>query len=75
MPDLNTTNDNSTVLDKIRPDFLYSIKQVSQWSGLSVSTIWRGVKNESFPKPVKVCGSTRWRGSSLLALSHARDAA
>ena len=47
------------------PRFL-SLKDIMFLVGKSKSTIWRWVGDESFPKPVKICGSTMWTEESFL---------
>lgn len=45
---------------------LVDVKQASKILGLGVSTIWRLVKEERFPKPIKLgTRCLRWRMSSL----------
>ncbi len=47
---------------------LLSVKQVAAVTGLSVTTIWRNSAKGTFPKPIKVCGSTRWPREAVHAV-------
>ncbi len=53
---------------------LLSVRQVATILGLGVSTVWRGVAKGTFPEPIKICGSTRWRRSDIDALIAAEAA-
>ena len=45
---------------------LYDVKQVASICSLGVSTVWKLVKEETFPAPVKLSrGITRWKKSDL----------
>lgn len=44
---------------------LFSVKEVSEMVGLSPATIYRQVKLGTFPSPIKIGPSTRWRRSDL----------
>ena len=45
-----------------------SDKQVGEHYGVSKSTVWRWVKKNTFPKPVKFStGCTRWKLSDIEA--------
>lgn len=53
---------------------LLTVRQVAARLGIGVSTIWRAVSKGSFPAPIKIAGSTRWRRTDIEAL-FAREAA
>jgi len=40
-------------------------KQAAAMLDIGVSTLWRDVKAERLPAPVKIGGATRWRVSDL----------
>ncbi|GHG25233.1 helix-turn-helix transcriptional regulator [Paracoccus aerius] len=50
------------------PEQLFlSVKQVGDRYGVSVDSIWRWVRLDQFPRPVKLGGqTTRWRLSEIL---------
>lgn len=52
----------------IEPQTLYlSVQQVAERYGVSTDTIWRWVRNGTFPKRFKLgSGTTRWRMSDLI---------
>lgn len=52
----------------IHPDYLYSIKDVSKVVGKSIPSIYRLLKQNKFPVPVRIGGSPRWHGRRLLEL-------
>lgn len=40
---------------------LMTVTEVAAYLGLSISKVWRLEKREvGFPKPIRICGSTRW---------------
>jgi len=40
---------------------LMTVKEVAAYLGVSISKVWRLEKREvGFPKPIRICGSTRW---------------
>lgn len=45
---------------------LFRPKETAMFLGVSIATLWRMPhKDQSFPKPLKVAGMTRWRRSDL----------
>lgn len=44
---------------------LMTVADIAAELKLGNSSIWRKVKDGSFPKPIKIGGSTRWRRSDL----------
>ena len=52
----------------IEPRILYlSVQQVAERYGVSTDTIWRWVRNGTFPKRYKLgSGTTRWRLADLI---------
>lgn len=49
-------------------DGLVRIKEVCQVTGLSNSTIWKWVKEDKFPKPIKLSYKvTVWKASEVKA--------
>lgn len=45
---------------------MLTVREVAEWTSLGRSSIWRLVKDGSFPRPVKVSpGATRWRRVDL----------
>ena len=51
---------------KTLPTKLLSVKQVSEITGIAVSTIWKYVKLEQFPKPFKLSmRCTRWTSDEI----------
>ncbi len=47
---------------------LLSVKEVSDILNISTTTIWRHVQAKSFPQPVKIGRSTRWRRADIEAI-------
>lgn len=47
---------------------LLSVRQVAEYFGVSVATIWRWTASGSIPAPIKIGGSTRWRCSDIEAV-------
>ena len=43
-----------------------SDKSIATRYSVSRATIWRWVREEKLPKPVKINGSTRWNSDDLL---------
>lgn len=50
-----------------RPELL-TVRDVAAMLNLGVSTVWRQVRKEQLPRPVRVGGSTRWRRADIEAL-------
>ncbi len=46
---------------------LLSDNTAAAWLGISRATFWRRVKDQTFPKPIRIGGATRWRRDELLA--------
>lgn len=44
---------------------LLSVKEVAAMLGIGVSTIWRQVDLDKFPKPIKIGRATRWRKADI----------
>lgn len=44
---------------------LMTVNEVGSELSLGPSTIWRKVKDGSFPQPIKIGGSTRWHRSEV----------
>lgn len=57
--------------------FLLSDGESAAWAGVSRATFWRRVKDRTFPQPIRIGGSTRWRRDELVAaidrITAARD--
>lgn len=47
---------------------LWTVTEVASALNLGASTVWRKVKDGSFPSPIKIGGSTRWHRSEVEAL-------
>ena len=48
------------------PEPVYlSVRDVAAHFGCGVSTVWRLVKQGTFPTPVKIGGMTRWRRADI----------
>jgi predicted DNA-binding transcriptional regulator AlpA len=47
------------------PRQLLSVKEVSELTGIGVSTIWRNAKLGRFPTPIAICGMKRWRVADI----------
>ncbi len=45
-----------------------TVKEVAATFGLGVSTIWRQVREGTFPPPIRIGGCTRWRKADIDAL-------
>ena len=45
---------------------LLNVREVADLLGCSKSTVWRRVKNDIMPGPIKICGTTRWVLRELL---------
>ncbi|WP_417254242.1 helix-turn-helix transcriptional regulator [Celeribacter sp.] len=50
------------------PRKLLSVDEVSEITGIGVSTIWRNAKLGKFPEPIAICGMKRWRVSDIARL-------
>ncbi len=49
------------------PNLYLNVEQVAQRLCVSKDSIWRWVREQNFPKPVKLSGrTTRWRLSDIL---------
>jgi predicted DNA-binding transcriptional regulator AlpA len=44
---------------------LLSDNAAAAWLGISRATFWRRVKDQTFPKPIRIGGATRWRRDEL----------
>ncbi len=44
---------------------LLNVSEVAELLSLGKSSIWRHVSNGTLPKPIKICGATRWRKSDI----------
>lgn len=44
---------------------MLTVHHVSKILSLGVSTIWRKVKEGSFPAPIKIGGATRWHRKQI----------
>ncbi len=54
-------------------DTLYTIPQIAKRYGVDRSTLWRWMRDQGFPKPVKLSpGCARLRGSDVLGWEAAR---
>ena len=52
------------------PEPVYlSVRDVAAHFGCGVSTVWRLVKQGTFPTPVKIGGMTRWRRADIDAFA------
>ena len=47
-------------------DHLLKINQCLEIIPVARSTWWAGVKNDTFPQPIKINGSTFWKYSELM---------
>ena len=47
---------------------LLSVDEVSEITGIGVSTIWRNAKLGRFPEPIAICGMKRWRAVDIARL-------
>lgn len=45
----------------------WSIKEFAGYIKAGKSTIYQGIKDGRFPRPIKICGLTRWRRSEIEA--------
>jgi predicted DNA-binding transcriptional regulator AlpA len=54
------------------PRRLLSVKEVSELTGIGVSTIWRNSKLGRFPAPIAICGMKRWRVADIEQLLSAQ---
>lgn len=56
-------------MDKIEftQDRLISVGAVANICGCSVSTVWRRTSDQTLPKPIKICGMTRWSHAELVS--------
>jgi predicted DNA-binding transcriptional regulator AlpA len=43
----------------------WTIKEFCGHIKVGRTTVWNGVKSGRFPKPVKICGLTRWKRSEV----------
>jgi len=61
------------------PQMLITDLQVAKILNVSRATVWRHFKTGLLPRPVKVCGATRWRRDEVLQVidnaTATRDAA
>ncbi|MFO1143165.1 MAG: AlpA family phage regulatory protein [Amaricoccus sp.] len=57
------------------PAMLVSDQTGAALVGISRASFWRRVNDGTFPKPLKIGGSTRWRRDELLAVIEAASAA
>ena len=48
---------------------IMTVREVAEFFGVSVSTIWRWAAEGTISKPIKVGGSTRWRRSEIEAIT------
>lgn len=63
--DVDATGSNTT------KSLLVSDKEAAAWIGISRATFWRRVADGTLPKPIRICGATRWWRTELLeALAH-----
>ena len=46
---------------------LVPVKEAAAMLSIGESTLWREVKAQRLPAPIKIGGATRWRVSDLLA--------
>lgn len=51
-----------------------NVREVADFFGVSVSTVWRWTADGSIPEPIKLGGSTRWRRSDIEAVLSANAA-
>ena len=66
--DVDAKNRNMT------KSLLVSDKEAAAWIGISRATFWRRVADGTLPKPIRICGATRWWRTELLeALAHLSD--
>lgn len=54
---------------------LLDVRQIAALIGCSTSTVWRWCAADSFPKPVRIGGVTRWRRREVLDFIGTREAA
>jgi len=48
---------------------IMTVREVAEFFGVSVSTVWRWAAEGTISKPIKVGGSTRWRRSEIEAIT------
>jgi len=53
---------------------LITVDEVVRFTGLSVPTIYRHIRNGEFPKPIKLGRASRWVDSELVAWLEAKKA-
>lgn len=49
------------------PAILLSDHSAAALLGISRATFWRRVQDGTFPRPIRIAGSTRWRRDELMA--------
>ena len=54
---------------------LINAREVASILGIGVSTLWRNVRADKIPAPIKVGGATRWRVSEIVAWIEAQEVA
>ena len=57
------------------PAILLSDQSAAALLGISRASFWRRVQDGTFPQPVRIAGSTRWRRDELMAAIDAISAA
>lgn len=50
-----------------------SVNKLSERYCLNRSSVWRWVKENKLPKPIKLNGSTRWKLSDLVAFESEQE--
>ena len=58
----------------ITTDTLIRDSDAAKILGFSTSTFWRRVSDGTIPKPVKICGTSRWPLSEIVAVIEAAKA-
>lgn len=52
--------------DDLPPDELIDVRQLAKMLRISVRTLWRLVRNQKAPSPIKLSGCTRWQKSVVV---------
>lgn len=65
LPRTNRKEDTTMTITSTPIDPLLDIKAVAEALSRSRASIYRDIKAETFPKPLKICGSARWRTSQV----------
>lgn len=58
----------------IQTDQLIRDGEAAELFGFSKATFWRRVADGTIPKPVKICGTSRWPVSEIVAVIEAAKA-